>query len=157
MLYMYNVHCRLITSCDNDLTSEWKTKKLRENNWEVPRPEVRVETDLDNCTYQLLIEKLIIGVLGTVSKDIEEWFAEIGVTCCLESLHRACLLGTARILRKVSDTYKGHGQPVAWCLRKTPASHWKAVFNNYNNDNKNNNNNNNNNTPPWTGQVILPQ
>ena len=44
---------------------------------------------------------IIIGALGTVSKDIEKYFAEIGVTCRLE---RACLLGTARILRKVLDT-----------------------------------------------------
>ena len=47
---------------------------------------------------------VIIGALGTVSNDIEKWLAEIGVTCRLESLGRACLLGTARILRKVLDT-----------------------------------------------------
>ena len=34
----------------------------------------------------------------------EKWLAEIGVKCRLESLQRACLLGTARILRKVFDT-----------------------------------------------------
>ena len=39
---------------------------------------------------------IIIGALGTVSNDIEKWLAEIGVTCRLESLLRACLLGTAR-------------------------------------------------------------
>ena len=42
-----------------------------------------------------------IGTLGTVSKDIEKWSAEIGVTCRLESLQIACLPGAARILRKV--------------------------------------------------------
>ena len=47
---------------------------------------------------------IIIGALETISKDIEKWLAEIGVTCRLESLRRACLLGTARILRKVLDT-----------------------------------------------------
>ena len=47
---------------------------------------------------------IIIGALGTVSNDIEKWLAEIGVTCRLESLRRACLLGTARILRKVLET-----------------------------------------------------
>ena len=46
----------------------------------------------------------MIGALGTVSKDIEKWVAQIGVTSCLESLQSACLLGTARILRKVLDT-----------------------------------------------------
>ena len=52
----------------------------------------------------LLESKGRIIALRTVSKDIEEWLAEIGVTCCLESLQRACLLGTARILCKVLDT-----------------------------------------------------
>ena len=47
---------------------------------------------------------IMIGTLGTVSIDIEKWLAEIGVTCRLESLQRACLLDTARILRKVLDT-----------------------------------------------------
>ena len=41
--------------------------------------------------------------LGTVSKDIEKLLATIGVTCRLESLQRACLLGTARILLKVQS------------------------------------------------------
>ena len=52
----------------------------------------------------LLESKGRIIALRTVSKDIEEWLAEIGVTCCLESLQRAFLLGTARILCKVLDT-----------------------------------------------------
>ena len=46
----------------------------------------------------------IIGALGTASKDIEKWLAEIGVSCRLDSLQRACLLGMARILRKFLDT-----------------------------------------------------
>ena len=47
---------------------------------------------------------IIIGALGTVSKDLKKWLAEIGVTFCLKSLQRACLLGTGGILRKVLDT-----------------------------------------------------
>ena len=53
---------------------------------------------------RVTVVPIIVGALGTVSKDIEKWLAEIGVTCRLESLKRACLLGTARILRKVLDT-----------------------------------------------------
>ena len=45
---------------------------------------------------------IIIGALETISKDIEKWLPEIGDTCRLESLRRACLLSTARILRKSS-------------------------------------------------------
>ena len=52
----------------------------------------------------LLESKGRIIALRTVSKDTEEWLAEIGVTCRLESSQRACLLGTARILCKVLDT-----------------------------------------------------
>ena len=43
---------------------------------------------------KVTVVPIIIGSLGTVSKDIERWLAEIGVTCRLESLQRACLLGT---------------------------------------------------------------
>ena len=53
---------------------------------------------------RVTVVPIITGALETISKDIEKWLAEIGVTCRLESLRRACLLGTARILRKVLDT-----------------------------------------------------
>ena len=52
---------------------------------------------------RVTVVPVIIGTLGTVSKDIEKWLAEIGVTCRLESLQTACLLCTARILRKVQS------------------------------------------------------
>ena len=32
---------------------------------------------------RITVVPFIIGALGTVSKDIEKWLAEIGVTCCL--------------------------------------------------------------------------
>ena len=54
--------------------------------------------------HWVTVVPIIIGALGTVSKDLKKWLAEIGVTCRLESLQRACLLGTARILCKVLDT-----------------------------------------------------
>ena len=34
----------------------------------------------------------IITAIETVSKGIDKWLAEIGVTCLLESLQRACLI-----------------------------------------------------------------
>ena len=78
----------------------------------------------------------MIGVLGAVSKDTETWLAEIGVKCCLESLQKACLLGTARLGHLRSPAVTG-------CLRKTPASHPEAIFNEDSNNNNNNNSNNN--------------
>ena len=43
----------------------------------------------------IIIIIIMIGALGAVSKDTETWLPEIGVKCCLESLQKACLLGTA--------------------------------------------------------------
>ena len=62
--------------------------------------------DLELC--RVTVVPIIIGALGTVPKDLKRWLAETGVTCRLEILERTCLLGTARILRKVLDT-QGHG------------------------------------------------
>ena len=36
---------------------------------------------------------IIIGALGTVTKDLKKWLAEIGVTCRLESLQRVWFHG----------------------------------------------------------------
>ena len=85
---------------------------------------------------------VIIGALGTVSKDTEKWLAKAGVTYRLEALQRVCLLGTARMLRSLRHL---RSWAVTRCLRKTPASHPEAVFNNNNNNNSNNSNNDNNN------------
>ena len=71
--------------------------------WELPRPKAGVETDME-IAQPVTVVPVIIGALWTVSKDIEKCFAETGVTCRLESLQTACLLGRARILRKILDT-----------------------------------------------------
>ena len=55
--------------------------------------------------HRVTVVPIIIGALRTALKDKEKWLAsEIGVTDHLESLHKACLLGTSRILCKVLDT-----------------------------------------------------
>ena len=105
--------CTIYTVCWSHLvTMIWhlsERQRERKNNWELPRPEGRAETYLEIAHIKCWLEELIIGALGTVSNDIEKCFADIGVTCRLESSQRTCLLDTARILRKVSDT-QGHGQ-----------------------------------------------
>ena len=58
---------------------------------------------INNKSRRVTVLPIIIGALATVSKEKEKWLAEIGVTCRLESLQRACLLGKARILGKVLD------------------------------------------------------
>ena len=54
---------------------------------------------------------VIIGALGTVSKDIEKWLAKTGVTYRLEALQKACLLGTARMLRSLRACLHEGGGP----------------------------------------------
>jgi len=82
--------------------------------------------------FTQIIIIIIIGALGAVSKDTETWLAKIGVKCCLESLQKACLLGTVRLGHLRSPAVTG-------CLRKTPASHPEAIFNEDSNNNNNNN------------------
>ena len=84
-----------------------------------------------NCA-KVTVVPIIIGALGTVPVErfIIKCLAEISVTCRLESLQRACLLVTDRILHKVLDILS-HGR---WL--DTPAIHLEAVFNEDNNNNK---------------------
>ena len=46
---------------------------------------------------------IVIGALGTISTEFENWLQVIKLRNQVEPLQRACLLGTARILRKVLD------------------------------------------------------
>lgn len=50
---------------------------------------------------KVIVIPIVIGALGTVSKKFESWVKKTGVDCPVELLQKACLLGTARILRKV--------------------------------------------------------
>ena len=52
-------------------------------------------------TEKVIVISIVIGALGTVSKKFESWVKMTGVDCPVELLQKACLLGTARILRKV--------------------------------------------------------
>ena len=46
---------------------------------------------------------IIVGALGTVGKDLENYIEQLGITIWLEHLQKTALLGTARILRKVLE------------------------------------------------------
>ena len=91
--------CLINFACPFDVRV--KEKEKIDNYQELKRELRRICT----CkSRRVIVVPIIIGALGTVSNDIEKWLAEIGVTCRLESLQRACLLGTARTLRKVLNT-----------------------------------------------------
>ena len=85
-------------ACPLDIGVKGKEKEKIEN-YQYLKRELKRIWKLSRVT----VVAVIIGTLGTVSNDIEMWLAEIGVTCRLESLQIACLLGTARILRKVQS------------------------------------------------------
>ena len=53
---------------------------------------------------EVTVIPVIIGALGTINTKFETYIKKIGIECPTELLQKACLLGTARILRKVLDT-----------------------------------------------------
>ena len=46
---------------------------------------------------------IIIGALGTVTRYFEKWIKKLDLDLTIEASQKPCLLGTARILRKVLD------------------------------------------------------
>ena len=73
-------------ACPFDTRVKGKEKEEIENYQELKR-EFKWIWKLRRVT----VVPVIIGALGTVSKDIEKWLAENGVTCRLEALQRARL------------------------------------------------------------------
>ena len=52
--------------------------------------------------------RVVIGALGTVTKHYEKWKEKLDLNLTIEGLQKPCLLGTARIIRKVLDTNIGY-------------------------------------------------
>ena len=46
---------------------------------------------------------VVTGVLGTVTKHFEKWIEKLDLDLTIEASQKPCLLGTARIIRKVLD------------------------------------------------------
>ena len=46
---------------------------------------------------------VVIGALGAVTKNLMMWVTKIGTAGILNLLQEACLLGTAKILRRILD------------------------------------------------------
>ena len=44
-----------------------------------------------------------IGALGTATKHFEKWIEKLDFDLTIEALQKPCLLGTARVIRKVLD------------------------------------------------------
>ena len=52
---------------------------------------------------KVVVVPIVIGALGTISKRFMSWADMIGDDGYLEVMQKACLLGTARIIRRVFD------------------------------------------------------
>ena len=49
------------------------------------------------------MRKVVLGALGTVTKDFEKWLEKLDLDLKIEALKKACLLGTAKVIQKVLD------------------------------------------------------
>ena len=50
---------------------------------------------------KIIVVPVVIGALGAVSVNFEEYMKRIGVKVRLEAIQKTALLGTAKILKKV--------------------------------------------------------
>ena len=46
---------------------------------------------------------VVIGALGSITKEYDRWIEKLGITCNVGVRQKAALLGTARILQKVLE------------------------------------------------------
>ena len=56
-----------------------------------------------NCK-SISVAPIVIGALGAVTKNLMMWVTKIGTPGILNLLQKACLLGTAKILRRTLGT-----------------------------------------------------
>ena len=57
---------------------------------------------------EVTIVPIVIGALGTLSKNFCSWMDKIGMREKTDLLQKACLLGTAKVIRRTLDT-QGQG------------------------------------------------
>ena len=53
---------------------------------------------------QVMILPIVIGALGSVTNNVRKNFDKVDLHLGVDAIQKTCLLGTARILRKVLDT-----------------------------------------------------
>ena len=51
-----------------------------------------------------MVLPIVIGALGTVTNDLRKNLDKVDLHLGVDGLQKTCLLGTARIIRKVLDT-----------------------------------------------------
>ena len=59
---------------------------------------------MNKSMKKVVIVPIVIGALGTVTERIDSWIEQIGIDCPVALLQKGCLLGSARIIRKVMNS-----------------------------------------------------
>ena len=81
------------------MTLELKEKKKTRTNYS----ELKYEIAKIWKMRKVEVIPVVIGALGTVTKHFEKWIEKLDLDLTIEALQKPCLLGTAKIIRKVLD------------------------------------------------------
>lgn len=93
--------CYIIdVACPFDTRVEKKEKEKFEHYTDLKYELLKVWNTEVTKVY---IIPIVIGALGIVTKNVEKYLEKIDFKPGLDPLQKACLLGTARIIRKVLD------------------------------------------------------
>ena len=87
-------------ACPFDTRIEKKEKEKFEHYTDLKYELLKVWNTEVNKVY---IIPIVIGALGTVTKNVAKYLEKIDFKPGLDPLQKACVLGTARIIRKVLD------------------------------------------------------
>ena len=90
---------------------------------------------------KVTIVPIVIGALGTVTKGLLKGLEDLEVGGRVETIQMTALLRTARILRRVQETWV---DLLSLKLQWKPSANTDVENSKWVNDNNNNNNNNNN-------------
>ena len=91
-----NSTCKLIdmtVPCDKNVSSKEIEKKSKYKNLEIEIQRMwKMKTE---------VIAIVIGAIGTIKKGMDNNVRNVSENLNIKSLQKTCLLGTARILRKV--------------------------------------------------------
>ena len=76
----------------------------------IPRLKKRAKASAEQ-QQEVVLVMIVIGALGTVSKRFHLYLKKAGLDGSILPLQKACLLGTARIIRTVMDTLGDGSSP----------------------------------------------
>ncbi|XP_065055325.1 uncharacterized protein LOC135683870 [Rhopilema esculentum] len=104
LLDMKGRTCYIIdVACPFDTRVEKKEKEIFEHFTDLKYELLKVWNREITKVY---IIPIVIGALGIVTNNVAKYLEKIDFKCGLDPLQKACLLGTARIMRKVLDYSK---------------------------------------------------